>query len=129
MAEYPKTNTRLRFGDFCFVPREDTRFAIFVYLQPVPKSRMAFYGAFAQCVLDSADISGLPTNVSLGTPAMNRVECYRENGLSLVGNIADRIAELDKAAAETVISSSGVGAVSIVWGYLTLPRHANEVLA
>ena len=125
--EYPKSNVRLRFGDFSFVPRDDSLFAIFIYLQPVPRHRSTFYAAFAKSLVSSPCIDLLPVVFALGRPALTGIQCYKANDLHIAGNVEERISDSEREAAEKVINDTSVGCVHTVWGYRAIPRLANEI--
>lgn len=125
--EFPKRNARLTTGDYCYIPRNDGRFALFLYLFPVSKSRSYFYGALATFILDRRTEDDIPTRVDFGDHAMIHIQCYRENRTPVAGNIVGRTAPSALEHVKRSIENLDPGAKHRVWGYRTVLRRSNEI--
>jgi len=114
-------------GDFCFIPRTDGRFALFVYLCPQGKSRSCFYGAIATELVNTDSADGIPTLVSVGEHALVHIQCYSKNETPICGNLADRLTSgvLDNISA--AIYDTEIGSNHKVWGYKTIVKYANLI--
>ena len=126
---FPKSNVKVKPGDFCFVRREDGRVALFIYLCARLRSRSYFYGALADAVLEAPEVDLIPDQVSVGEHALLHIKCFRENGTPIVGNMLKHLESRLLADVERQVSDMNVGATHRVWGYRTIVKRANELVA
>jgi len=125
----PKSTVKMTPGDFCFVPRTDDRFALFIYLCPQGTSRSYFYGALATVVVDEPNVANIPAELQIGDHALIHIHCYRENDTPIHGNLANRIGpEVFRQVTESVDDMT-IGARHKVWGHRTIIKRANMVQA
>ena len=117
----------MKAGDFCFVPREDGRFALFVYLCAQGSSRSYFYGALSTNVVDAADLDAVPPEITIGEHALVHIKCFRENATPIYGNLADRIGPTVFSDVINVVNDTGIGSKHKVWGSRTIVKYANTV--
>ena len=114
-------------GDFCFVPRDDGRFALFIYLCQQGKSRSYFYGALATAPVSTNSPEAIPISISVGDHALIHIQCYRKNGTPICGNLADRLPLSQFDNINTTIHNTEIGVKHKVWGYKTIIKYANQI--
>jgi len=124
---YPASTTKLRPGDFCFIPRDSGGFVPFVYICSPAKIRSSFYGALCNFISSEPHIVRLPDRLTIRHVAFVHVSSFKENGTPIVGNIAERIGDIVLKRAGEAATSREVGTVSLVWGYKTIIKRAGEV--
>ncbi len=124
----PKSNANLVEGDFCWVPRDDGNFAPFVFVGKRASDRSSFFGAFANIVVaDTSEL--LPPHLQLLEHALVHIKCFKENNTPIVGNLRSHLDAKALASIAADIQQSGVGHTTRVWGWQTLFKKANGVLA
>jgi len=123
----PKSNLKLKFGDYSFVKRDDGQMALFIFICPKEGSRNYFYGAFANELISHPNANLLPTNLSPGDHALIHSKCYRECNLSIDGNLAAKLDSSVLPNIEEKIQNMNIGSKHRVWGYKVLLKHANKI--
>lgn len=123
-AFIPKTSTKLKRGDFAFLPRSDGRFVPLVFIDHVPRHRATFYGALVQAVIEGPHIEQEGTTLSLGELAMIDVRVFAAADAPVVGNLSAR---LDEADIRERLNRQRTQ--SVVWGMATPMKYANALSA
>ncbi len=123
----PKSNAHLKPGDFCFIKRDDNRFALFIWLCPQGNSRSYFYGALATTTVAEPSINQLPNQLEIGDHVLMHIKAFRENETPIMGNLADRLGSELFEQVESSVSNMSVGAVHKVWGHRTIIKYANSI--
>jgi hypothetical protein len=114
-------------GDFCFVPRDDKRFAVFAFLCPQGTSRSYFFGTLANVTFDAPDVDLIPARISVGDHALIHIKCFRENATPIIGNLKDRLEPKLFAEVNRAVNDMSVGSTHKVWGNRTIVKRANMV--
>ena len=122
----PKSTTKLKAGDFCFVQRTDGFFVPFVFLFP-HLGRTSFFGGIVNARVDTPDLSKLPMCLRVTEYAVVHVQCFAKNNTPILGNILERIPKEDMRKIEKDVSEVKVGTIRNVWGYKTIFKYANEL--
>ena len=123
----PKSTVKMRFGDFCFVPRDDGRFALFIYICPQEKSRSYFHGALATSLVEVAQLDAVPSEIEIGEHALVHVQCFRENSTPISGNLGGRLSQEVFSRVSKAVHSVEIGSKHRVWGHKTIVRYANTI--
>lgn len=124
----PKSNANLTEGDFCLVPREDGKYVPFVYVGKRASERSSFFGAFANVVVANPP-DPFQNCVQLLEHALLHIKCFKENNTPIVGNLRQHLDEGVLADIAADIQRSEIGHTTRVWGWRTLFKKANSVLA
>ena len=121
---YPKSNIKLKLGDFCWIGREDGGHVPFVFIQKVARSSKYFHGAILNTRADEKDIELLKSGLKVLSHAQLHIECFKKNNTPIVGNLLDKLSKtsLDETEHEINFSTK-----SYVWGYQTIFKYANQV--
>ena len=125
----PASTVKLLPGDFCFIPRADGRFVPFAFLCTAQNTRSYFYGGILDAVVSNPLIDELPTHLSVKQYALLHIRCFKENNTPIVGNVAARIGDKELKAIERRVLDLSVGSTSSVWGYRTIFKYAENVVA
>jgi hypothetical protein len=123
----PKSAIKLVVGDYCLIPRDDGGSVPFVYVGRRDSDRSYFFGALANVVIYGTDV--LPEKMPLLQHALLHIKCFKENNTPIVGNIANKLFNLELENILSDINSSGVGSSTRVWGHRTICKYANDVKA
>ena len=118
----PKTSTKLKRGDFAFLPRSDGRFVPLVFIDHVPRHRATFYGALIQAVIDGPNIEQSGTTLTIGELAMIDIRVFAAADSPVVGNLSQRLDEDDIRERLDWQRTR-----SVVWGVATPLKYANAL--
>ncbi len=124
---FPASASKLKPGDFCFVPRADGRFVPFAFLCPVKGKRGSFYGGILDVSVPRASAEELPAAVRIKEFALVHIGCFKENDTPIVGNIASCIGAQAFAEVNRTVNDLSIGATSKVWGHRTILKYAAAV--
>lgn len=125
----PSSTSKLKPGDVCFIPRSDGRYVPFAFLCAPAKKRSSFYGGILNAVVSIPSVEELPSSVEVKEYALVNISCFKENNTPIVGNAAPNIGEAVLASIERDTTDFSVGATSRVWGYRTIIKYAEAVVA
>ena len=123
MTLYPVTTAKLKEGDFCLLTRSDGKFVPFIYICSRPHTRTSFFGAIADCVLETTKPEELPHRISVRFFALLHIHCFEKNATPIIGNLRSRLdgREIERLRREAT------GTTTHVWGYRTLYKYANQI--
>jgi hypothetical protein len=120
----PKTSTKLKRGDFAFLPRSDGRFVPLVFIEHVPRHRATFYGALIQAVIDGPNLEQDGATLTIGELAMIDIRVFAAANAPVVGNLAQRLNDDD---IRERLDRQRIR--SVVWGMATPLKYANALSA
>lgn len=120
----PKTNVKMRFGDYWPVQRDDGDFGFCVFLEPWAHLRKGIVIALLDLVSDSPIVDEHGPILRLVEAGNTNVETFPATSTSVVGNIASRI---DRARVDELLAQLAVE--SHVWGIKVPPMRANLLTA
>jgi hypothetical protein len=125
-AEYPfipKSNAKMRFGDYWPLRREDGDFGFCVFLEPWAHLRKGIVIGVLDIVSERPLLDPDGPVIALVEAANTRVETFNATSSSVVGNVADRV---DRDAVDAFRGE--LKAVSRVWG-LNVPLTRVNLVA
>ncbi|GAA6133077.1 hypothetical protein [Halopseudomonas sabulinigri] len=125
----PASTSKLKPGDVCFIPRSDGGYVPFAFLCAPAKKRSSFYGGILNVVVASPSVEELPASVEVKEYSLVNISCFRENNTPILGNAAPNIGETVLASILRETTDFSVGTRSRVWGYRTILKYAEAVVA
>lgn len=121
---YPKSNVKLKLGDFCWVQRDGGGYVPFVFIQKVTCSRSYFHGAILNTCVDEKNAGLLKSGLKILSHAQLHIQCYEKNETPIIGNLRDKLSESSLEETKEEINCS---CKSYVWGYRAIFRRASQV--
>ncbi len=123
----PKSNIKLKTGDYSLIKRIDGKYVPFVFLYPVKDKTKYFYGCILECLLENNDVEEIIPMQVIKEFALIPITFFSAHYIEIKGNIENKISGESIQKVKNEINSNYVGKESLVWGINMPIKKANEV--
>ena len=91
----PKSNVKLKRGDYAYLQRADGRYAVLVNLAPAQTTRSAIWGALLANVCEGPSLPAGTSPLPVAMMALMHIEVFAKNAAPIVGNLDARLDQGD----------------------------------